>query len=96
MNLDDRLFSVSPDQKVGYLNAQDEISSTVMPKRLIEVDDAKVAKARELLGVSTLKATIDGALDELIALDARRRSLVGLGEPPTEMANDDTRRAAWG
>lgn len=87
---------MSHDQEVGYPNAQDEISSTAMPKRLIEVDDAKMAKARELLGVSTLKATIDGALDELIALDERRRSLVGLGEQPTEMTNDDARRAAWG
>ncbi len=67
-----------------------------LTKRLIDVDDAKVAKAKELLGASSLKATIDGALDELIALDERRRSLIGLRGQSAELSNDDTRRAAWG
>ena len=45
-----------------------------MTKRLIEVDDDKLAQARALLGTSTLKATVDAALDELLALDRRRRA----------------------
>lgn len=68
----------------------------VVTKRLIDVDDAKVGAAKELLGTTTLKATIDGALDELIALDARRRALLALHEYPAELANDEARRAAWG
>ena len=43
-------------------------------KRLIEVDDDKLAQACALLGTSTLKATVDAALDELLALDRRRRA----------------------
>jgi Arc/MetJ family transcription regulator len=65
-------------------------------KRLIDVDDKKVAKAKKLLGASTLKATVDGALDELIALDARRRSLLALRDESGELADDAKRRAAWG
>ena len=66
-----------------------------MTKRLIEVDDEKVARAKALLGTPTLKATIDGALDELLALDERRRSLLALAGSP-EMANEKKRKSAWG
>ena len=39
-----------------------------MTKRLIDVDDAKLDEVRALLGTSTAKATVNGALDEVIAL----------------------------
>jgi Arc/MetJ family transcription regulator len=45
-------------------------------KTQVEVDDAKLAAIRALLGTQTPKATIDAALDEVIALDARRRALL--------------------
>ena len=41
-------------------------------KRLIEVDDDKLAEVRSLLGTRTMKATVDAALDEVLALDRRR------------------------
>lgn len=68
-----------------------------MTKRLIEVDDVKLAAVRELLGTSTLRATVDEAFDEVLALAIRRRSLLAdRGVEPAALADDAARRAAWG
>jgi Arc/MetJ family transcription regulator len=65
-------------------------------KRLIEVDDAKLYEVRALLGTQTLKATVDAALDEVLALDHRRRTLLAeRGINPTALADPEARRAAW-
>jgi hypothetical protein len=37
------------------------------------IDRAKVDEAREILGTKTIAETVDAALDEVIALAARRR-----------------------
>ena len=67
-----------------------------MTKRLIEVDDAKLNEVRELLGTHTLKATVNAALDEVLALDRRRRALLAeRGVSQTELADPEARRAAW-
>jgi len=64
-------------------------------KRLIEVDDEKLERVRSLLGTATLKATVDGAFDEVLALDDRRRALLAdRGADPLSDAR--RRRAAWG
>ena len=58
----------------------------VVTKRLIEVDDDKLETVRGLLGTRTLKATVDEAFNEVLALDQR---LVGAARrsrtcfPPT-------------
>jgi hypothetical protein len=39
------------------------------------IDRAKVDEAREILGTKTIAETVDAALDEVIALAARRRIL---------------------
>ena len=68
-----------------------------MTKRLIEVDDTKLEAVRELLGTSTLKATVDEAFNEVLALAARRRALLaerGVDEPT--LHDPQARRAAWG
>jgi hypothetical protein len=44
-----------------------------MHKTTLVVDDAKLERARELLGTKGIRETIDRALDEVIALDMRRR-----------------------
>ena len=68
-----------------------------MTKRLIEVDDDKLGVVRELLGTRTLKATVDAALDEILALDRRRRALlVERGVDAAALADPATRQAAWG
>jgi hypothetical protein len=66
-------------------------------KRLIEVDDDKLEAVRGLLGTRTLKATVNGAFDEVLALELRRRALLAeRGVDPTEMTDTATRQAAWG
>ena len=44
-------------------------------KTSLVIDREKLGQAREILGTKTLAATVDTALDEVIALAARRRLL---------------------
>lgn len=68
-----------------------------MTKRLIEVDDEKLEAVRALLGTRTLKATVDEAFDEVLALATRRKALlVAGGRDESALADPDARRAAWG
>ena len=68
-----------------------------MTKRLIDVDDDKLERVRTLLGTGTLKATVDAAFDEVLALDQRRRALLTeRGIDSAELADSDDRHAAWG
>lgn len=68
-----------------------------MTKRLIDVDDAKLQAVRALLGTSTLKATVDEAFDEVLALAARRRALLAERRVDESALRDpEARRAAWG
>ena len=68
-----------------------------MTKRLIDVDDEKLEAVRALLGTRTLKATVDAALDEVLALDRRHQALlVERGVDVAELADPAKRRAAWG
>ncbi len=66
-------------------------------KRLVDLDDDKLAQVRVLLGTSTMKATVNGALDEVLALAARREALLDLdaGMGSADLADDERRRAAW-
>ena len=66
-------------------------------KRLIEVDDDKLEAVRSLLGTRTLKATVDDAFNEVLALAQRRRALLAEhGIEPDELADPAARRDAWG
>lgn len=68
-----------------------------MTKRLIDVDDAKLDAVRDLLGTRTLKATVNEAFDEVLALDARRRALLAdRGADMSMLADPEARKAAWG
>ncbi len=81
----------------GYLFGADWISCGSMTKRLIDVDDEKLDAVKTLLGTATLKATVNAALDEVLALDQRRRALLAeRGVDLSELADADARRAAWG
>lgn len=68
-----------------------------MTKRLIDVDDNKLEAVKTLLGTNTLKATVNTALDEVLALDQRRQALLSEhGIDVSELADSDARRTAWG
>jgi Arc/MetJ family transcription regulator len=64
-------------------------------KRLIEVDDDKLARVRTLLGTTTLKSTVDAALDEVLSLDQRRKTLLAEHGPEDPLGDPDRRQAAW-
>ncbi len=67
-----------------------------MTKRLIDVNDDKLETVRALLGTGTLKATVDAAFDEVLALEQRRRALLAeRGVDLQELADPDTRHGAW-
>ncbi len=66
-------------------------------KRLIEVDDSKLDAVRTVLGTQTLKATVDEAFNEVLALERRRRALLAeRGIDAAQLSDPDARRAAWG
>ncbi len=68
-----------------------------MTKRLVDLDDAKLEQVRSILGTSTTKATVNGALEEVLALAARRRALLE-GDAiagSSDLAHEEQRRAAW-
>ena len=62
-------------------------------KTSLVIDREKVAEAKAILGTSTIAATVDAALDEVIRLAARRRVLDrikrsetgGIGPTPEEL-----------
>ena len=68
-----------------------------MHKTTLVVDDKKLAKVRRLLGTKGIRDTIDRALDEVIAIRARRRvieqlrTMKGLDEQVLRNA----RKEAW-
>ncbi len=50
----------------------------MVTKRLIDIDDEALAEARRVLGTPTMKATVNEALREVVALDRRRRFVARL------------------
>jgi Arc/MetJ family transcription regulator len=69
-----------------------------MTKHLVDMDDEKLATARELLGTTTIKATVDRALEELILLRRRMALLESLRDPEIFNFGDDPdefRASGW-
>lgn len=67
-----------------------------MTKRLVDLDDADVAAAREALGTKTLKDTVTKALKEASASAARRREVERLvGGSMKDLANKDEPARVW-
>jgi len=60
-------------------------------KTSLAIDRAKVDEAKRILGTTTLAATVDAALDEVIRLEAKRRLMErirrdgGIGPSPKEL-----------
>lgn len=65
-------------------------------KTSFEVDFAKVAQAKAVLGTSTLTETVDAALGEIIRLHDRRRLVEMLFTPGVlDLDDSDVMRSAW-
>lgn len=71
---------------------------TCMTNRLVGVDEFKLEEVRALLGTSTIAATVNRALEEVLALAARPQALLGdeTVAGSADLADDEQRRAAWG
>ena len=69
--------------------------ATTRRKTSFEVDFTKVDRAKELLGTSTLTDTVDAALDEVIALDQRRRLVELLFTDTLDLDRPDVMAEAW-
>jgi Arc/MetJ family transcription regulator len=60
-------------------------------KTSLVIDREKVAEAKKILGTRTLAETVDGALDEVLRVDAARRLMErirkrgGIGPTPEEL-----------
>lgn len=67
-----------------------------MTKRLVDIDDDLLAQARELLGASSMKETVNAALSEVVAAELRRRHLLRLrtGEG-MDLDDDEIMAGAW-
>lgn len=67
-----------------------------MTKRLIDIDDSALERARELIGAATMKETVNTSLRELIKAELRRRHLHRLvtGEG-IDLSDDQIMSGAW-
>jgi hypothetical protein len=64
------------------------MSTATRHKTSFEIDTAKVAAAKDILGTRTLTDTVDAALSEVLKL-SQRRALVELLFTPGALALDD-------
>lgn len=69
-----------------------------MTRRMIDIDDAKLAAAREALGTSTIKATVEAALVQAVQANRvrQRASLADLAAFDWTGDPDQERRDMWG
>jgi len=72
------------------------VAANARHKTSFEIDTAKVAAAKEVLGTKTLTETVDAALSEVVKV-RQRRQLVELLFRPGALALDDpeTMAGAW-
>ena len=71
-----------------------------MTKRLIEIEDGLLEKARDVLGTATIRQTVATALEEAIRSGERRRNLsdgalTKFAAASNDLADEDVMGAAW-
>jgi len=67
-----------------------------MHRTTLNLDEKKLAKARRVLGTKGIKDTIDRALDEVIAFEARRRAVEQLRTMDgLELDDPEVMASAW-
>jgi Arc/MetJ family transcription regulator len=72
------------------------VEAAIKRKTSFEIDTAKVAAAKEVLGTKTLTDTVDAALSEVVKLQQRRKFLELLSTPGVlELGDPDVMRDAW-
>ena len=67
-----------------------------MTKRLVDIDDADLAAARDALETSTIKDTVTAALRVAVAQAARRSEIERLTSGPlADLADPEVMDSAW-
>ncbi len=67
-----------------------------MRKTSVDIDDRLLEQVRDVLGTSSIKATIDGALREVMRAEARRREIEALaGMDGLDLADEKVMAKAW-
>ncbi len=67
-----------------------------MVKRLVDIDDDALDRARRVLGTGTMKDTVNRALQEVIDLDRRRRFLDRIvASDGLDLDDDEVMEDAW-
>ena len=67
-----------------------------MTRTLIDIDDALLLQAQQVLGTSTKKDTVNTALAEVVAFQARRNFLAAArGGAFADLADPEARGEAW-
>jgi Arc/MetJ family transcription regulator len=79
---------------ISYISAL--VEAAIKRKTSFEIDTAKIAAAKEVLGTKTLTDTVDAALSEVVKLQQRRKFLELLSTPGVlELGDPDVMRDAW-
>jgi Arc/MetJ family transcription regulator len=65
-----------------------------MRRTTLDIDDDMLSKAREILGTSGIKDTVDEALREIVRREAGRRLIARLKENE-DLANPEIMARAW-
>ena len=67
-----------------------------MRKTSVDIDDDLMKRARSVLGTSSIKATIDAALREVLRAEARRQEIMALSRMEgLDLAKKDVMAKAW-
>lgn len=67
-----------------------------MSRTMIDLDDALVQEAADILGTSGKRATVNGALEEFVAAAERRRFMEMLDEGAlADLADPEVAASAW-
>lgn len=65
-------------------------------KTSVEIDEQLLRRAREILGSTTVKETIDRAFREVVRQEARRQEAKALASMDSlELADDEVMAGAW-
>ena len=67
-----------------------------MRKTSVDIDDRLLEQVRDVLGTSSIKETIDGALREVVRAEARRREIAALAVMDgLDLADEKVMAKAW-
>jgi len=89
-------MSAGRDRANGIDSEAPSYILTFMTKRLVEIDDAVLAAARDALETGTIKETVNAALRAASALAARRRHLDRFrSDGLPDLRDDDVMGSAW-